>query len=35
MILKWIVKKWGWGMPWIGPAVVRDIVNAVMDVWVL
>jgi hypothetical protein len=35
MILKWIVKKWGGGMPWIGLAVVRDIVKAVMNVWVL
>jgi hypothetical protein len=35
IILKLIVKKWGGGMPWIGLAVVRDIVNAVMNVWVL
>ena len=36
MILKWIVKKLGGGLvPWIGLAVVRVIVNAVMNVWVL
>jgi len=33
--LKWIVKKWGGVMPWIGLAMVGDIVNAVMNVWVL
>jgi hypothetical protein len=35
MILKWIVKRWGGGMLWIGLVVVRDIVNALMNVRVL
>ena len=33
MILKWIVKKWCGGA-W-GYALDRDIVNAVINVWVL
>jgi hypothetical protein len=38
IILRWIFKKWGWGMDWIGLAQDRDrwlaLVNVVMNLQV-